>query len=177
MFFRTILALCLSGAFAISGESIFLALPDSDIMLLVPEGWAINDRNGEIGMYSPDQPPKGLPSRIHLSRVKNDSASLEAAIQTEIDGITSRSPAWGSSNDRRSYKGSYPITTKSGISGLRADFYYDEPGGRRYTIVKYYFFDEHGTIFRVCAHIGGDEKRFKAYENAILSGLTFSKRQ
>lgn len=167
-----ILTLFMSGLSARCAGPSFLSLPDSNIALRVPVGWTIMNKDEEIGMYSLDQPAKGPRSRIHFSRDKNGSTSLESAIETEIDRITKRSPAWGSSNDRRSYKGSTAITTDSGLTGMRANFYYDEPNGRQYTIVKYYFFDEHGRIFRVCAHIGGDETRFKLYDHAILSGLT-----
>jgi|GEM_PF-3031469 len=156
----------------------FLSLPNSKIILAGPDGWTIKDRDGEIGLYSPDQPPKGLPNRIHFSR-RPDDKTLQGAIDSEIDKVTARSPAWGSGCDRRSYKGSTPVVTASGIKGLRADFYSDLPAdnqrGRYYSIIKYYFFDEGGKIFRVCSHVYGDESRFKVYDQAIIAGLKFKK--
>ena len=164
-----------------ASEPTFLSLPDSKIILSVPKGWTVKDKDGEIGMYSPDQPAKGLPRRPHISRYLEKEKTLEAAIDAEINRVTAKAPYWGSGCDRRSYKGSTPIKTKSGMQGLRADFYSDEPQGspngplaRRYTIVKYYFFDEAGKIFRVCSHVYGDESRFKEYDQAIIEGLKFS---
>lgn len=161
-------------------EPAFLSLPDSKVILEGPDGWTIKDKDGEIGMYSPDQPAKGLKSRIHISRYLEKEKTLEAAIDAEIDRVTARAPKWGSSNDRRSYKGSTPIKTESGMQGLRADFYNDLPTdnqhGRFYNIIKYYFFDEGGKIFRVCSHVYGDESRFKEYDQAIIEGLKFNKK-
>jgi len=158
----------------------FLTLPDSKIILEGPDGWTIKDRDGEIGLYSPDQPPKGLPNRIHFSR-RPDDKTLQGAIDSEIDKVTARSPAWGSGCDRRSYKGSTPVETASGIKGLRADFYSDLPAdnqhGRYYSIIKYYFFDEGGNVFRVCAHIYGDTTRFETFEKTILNGLKQNPKQ
>jgi len=152
----------------------FLSLPDSKIILSVPKRWTVKDqrdKDGDVGMYSPDQPAKGLPSRIHLARYSEADRTLQSAIDSEIDRITARGP---SGNDRRSYKGSTPIKTDSGMQGKRADFYNDEPQGRFYSIVKYYFFDENGKIFRICAHVYGDESRFKDYDQAIIEGLKFN---
>ena len=151
-----------------ASEPAFLSLPDSKIILAVHEGWTVEDKDGEIGIYPPeqrakeliadlaarpvphvvfDQPAKIPRTKIHLSRYQESETTLEAAIDAEIDRITARAPKWGSSNDRKSYKGSTTIETDSGLHGLRADFYSDEPQGtingplvRRYTIVKYYFF-------------------------------------
>jgi len=158
-------------------EPAFLSLPDSKIILSVPEGWTVKDKrdkDGDVGMYSPVPPAKGLPSRIHLSRYLKADRTLQAAIDAEIDRITERGP---SGNDRSSYKGSTPIKTDSGMQGLRADFYYDEPRGHRYyTIEKYYLFDENGKIFKACAHVYGDESRFKEYDEAIIEGLKFNEK-
>ena len=114
-----------------------------------------------------------LPNRIHLVRIRNAAASLQEEIDAEIDRVTKRSPEWGSSCDRRTYKGSTPIRTASGMEGLRADFWYDYPAGRSYVIEKYYFFDQKGKMFKVCSHIGGDQKRFESFETAIVKGLSF----
>ncbi len=176
MAYRVILALLVSAAAVFGAEPASLNLPDSNILLRIPDGWTVKERNGEMGIYSADQPSKGPPSRIHFSRSKEAATDLQGAIDSEIERISELSPKWGSSNDRQSYKGSVHVKTDSGLTGLRADFYYDEPRGRRYTIVKYYFFDEAGKIFRVCAHVGGGEVRFKAYEQTVLRGLSFIKK-
>jgi len=174
MLHRITIVLFLSIACAFAAEPTFLSLPDSKIILSVPEGWTVKDKNNEIGIYGPDQPEKGQQSKIHLSRYQESDTTLQAAIESEIDRISARSPKWGSSNDRRSYKGSAPIETQSGMNGIRADFYDDVAGTRRHSIVKYYFFDEAGKIFRVCSHVYGDEARFKEYEQVILGGLKFN---
>ncbi len=43
---------------------------------------------------------------------------------------------------------------------------------RRYQIVKYYFYDESDQIFKVCAHIYGDEARFSMFNEFIVNNLT-----
>jgi len=177
-----------------------LSLPDSKVILTVSGGWTVKDKDREIGIYPPDQSAKELLAaiaaravphvafdqpakkprfRIHLSRYLESETTLQSAIDAEIDRITARGLKWmgQSSNDRKNYKGSNPVRTQSGMDGLRADFYDDRAGTRRYSIVKYYFFDESGRIFRVCSHVYGDEARFKEHEQIILSGLQFNERK
>lgn len=179
-------------------EPTFLSLPNSRVIFTASGGWTVKDKDGETGMYPPerrakdlisaiaarpvphvvfDQPAKKPRTKIHLSRYLEGETTLQAAIDAEIDRITERSPKWGSSNDRRSYKGSASIRTQSGMDGLRADFYEDDAGGRRHAIVKYYFFDESGKIFRVCSHVYGDEAHFKEHEQIILNGLKINETQ
>lgn len=195
MFHRSIFVLFLSLSVAFAEEPTFVSLPNSRVILTATGGWTVKEKNGEIGIYPPeqrakdlisaiaarpvphvvfDQPAKKPRTKIHLTRYRESETTLQAAIDAEIDRITARSPQWGSSNDRRSYKGSTPIRTQSGMDGLRADFYQEDAGKRRHTIVKYYFFDESGKIFRVCSHVYGDEARFKENEAIILSGLKFN---
>ena len=195
MLHRSIFFLFLSLCVAFAEEARFLSLPDSTVILRVSGGWVVKDKNGDVGIYPPeqrakelianlavravphvafDQPAKKPRTKIHLSRYHGPESSLQAAIDAEIDRVTARSPKWGSSNDRRSYKGSTPIRTQSGMDGLRADFYDDDAGNRRHSIVKYYFCDESGKIVRVCSHVYGDEARFKENEEIILNGLNFS---
>lgn len=180
MLLRVLLLIFLSFHCLSASESRFLALEHSDVILECPDSWTIKDKDGEIGLYSPAQPPKGLPNRIHFSR-RPDDKTLQGAIDSEIDKVTASSPAWGSGCDRRSYKGSIPVETVSGMKGLRADFYTEIPddkgGGRRYGIIKYYFFDENGNVFRVCAHIYGDSSRMEMYEITILNGLKQNPKQ
>lgn len=148
-----------------------IELPDSRVRLSTSDGWSIKDKKGEIGIYPSEQSPDQPSIRIHFARIQTDATSLQEAIDKEIDRVTEHSPKWGSSCDRRSYKGSIAVRTVSGMEGLRANFWYDHPTGRRYVILKYYFFDEHGKIFKVCSHIEGDQKRFEQFESAILKGL------
>lgn len=151
-------------------EPDFLSLPGSKVILAVPEGWTVREKGGEMGMYSPDQNAKGLRSRIHLARCPAGEKTPQKAIDGELDRVTAKSPEWGSSCDRAHYKGSTPIETKSGIRGLRADFSNGASDGEC-AIVKYYFPDERGEIFRVCAHVYGGEARFREYERVIVDGL------
>ena len=170
-----ILVLLLALHFSHAEEPTCITLPSAHVVLQLPTGWTIKERGEEIGIYSPDQPEKGLPNRVHLSEYLYPEKTLQEAIEAEINRITARSPKWGSSNDLSNYKGSTPIQTKSGMAGLRANFYIElEKDGskeRQYSIVKYYFFDKAGKIFRVCAHVYGDESRFRTYDEVIIEGL------
>ena len=121
-----------------------------------------------------DQPARKPCIKIHLSRYQGPETTLQTAIDAEIDRITARSPKWELSNDRRSYKGITSIRTQSGMNGLRTDFYEDDAGSRRRSIVKYYFFDGSGRIFRVCSHVYGDVARFQENDEIVLKGLKFS---
>lgn len=158
-------------------EPVILELPDSKILLKVPAGWVIKNVNGESGIYPQDQPAKGLQNRLHFTRLRENAETLEAAIESEINGIAERFP--GSSGDRSHYKGSSPVKTSSGIQGLRADFHTESTNEsgiiRHYLIVKYYFYDESGQIFKVCAHIYGDEARFRMFNEFIVNNLTVKK--
>jgi hypothetical protein len=155
-----------------------LALPDSKITLSAPDGWDIK-KFKDTSIYPPTQPAHSSQSRMHLETLRKAADSLEAAVEAEIDSITERSPE--SCNARKAYKGSVPVKTDSGIVGLRADFYTEHTVDgitvKRYQIAKYYFKDEAGKIFRVCAHVYGDEPRMKMFEAAILANLKTSTNQ
>ncbi len=194
MLHRLFLVLFLSLCAGFAEEPTFLSLPDSRVILTLSQGWTVKDQDGQIGMYPPDQPAKELisaiaarplphvvfdppakkpRSKIHLSRYLESETTLQSAIDAEIDRITERGLKWRgqSSNDRTNYKGSTPVQTQSGLAGLRADFYDDRESRRTHSIVKYYFFDEAGRIFRVCSHVYGDDNRFREQEQIILRGL------
>lgn len=172
-----IFLLFLPAQLAFSAEEKLINLAGSRIVLASPESWTIKTMGAEVGTYAPEVVKKGRPpARIHFARVKGEVKTLQEAIDAEIDKITSRSPGQSSSCDRQSYKGSAPVRTKSGIEGLRADFWSEGPAGRSYAIVKYYFFDEAGKPFKVCSHVYGDQRRFEAFESVILDGLAFPPR-
>ena len=156
----------------VAEEARELTLPNSMITLNAPDGWNIK-KFDDIGIYPPNQPAHSSQSRIHLETIRNAAESLKVAVESEIDSITERSPE--SSNARRAYKGSVPVETASGIVGLRADFHTEHTVEgvtvRRYQIAKYYFQDEAGKIFKVCAHVYGDEERMKMFEATILANL------
>lgn len=152
-----------------------LALPDSKITLSAPDGWDIKKFN-DTSIYPPTQPAHSTQSRIHLETVRNAAESLEAAVEAEIELITERSPE--SSNARKAYKGSIPVKAASGLVGLRADFYteqtVDEVTVKHYQVIKYYFQDEAGKMFKVCAHVYGNEERMKNFEETILQNLNIN---
>jgi hypothetical protein len=146
-----------------------LVLADSNIELNGTNGSVFTRQDGEIAIYLDGEPFKNTSGRIHLERLNKDAESLEAAVTREIDSITERSP--DSTNARKNFKGTVAVKTTSGILGLRADFYVEDATTKRYLIVKYYFRDEADKIFKVCAHIYGDEEKFKAYNAFILNNL------
>jgi hypothetical protein len=135
-----------------------LALPDSKITLSAPDGWDIK-KFKDTSIYPPTQPAHSSQSRMHLETLRKAADSLEAAVEAEIDSITERSPE--SSNARKAY-------TEHTVDGITV---------KRYQIAKYYFKDEAGKIFRVCAHVYGDEPRMKMFEAAILANLKTSTNQ
>jgi hypothetical protein len=145
-----------------------LELPDSNIILAVPNTWELKKVGQEFSMFPTEQKGQNSQRRIHLRRSRIAADSLEGAIQAEIDSITKKWPE--SSNTREHFKGSVPVKTASGLEGLRADFYYGDTK-KNYLVLKYYFFDEERKIFEVCAHIYGDETQFKEFEAIILSNL------
>ena len=149
-------------------ETLLLNLEDSDINLIVPPTWEVKKMGGELSMCPAAKVNENSQRRIHLERPRIAADSLEEAIEAEIDSITKRWPK--SSNTREDYKGSVPVTTSSGLKGLRADFYYGDTQ-KNYLILKYYFLDEHRKAFKVCTHIYGDEAKFKEYESLILNNL------
>ena len=173
MILRFILSILVFNVHLHAVETANLALTESNIILSAPKGWVVKKQNGEVSIFSSDQPAKGSPARIHIVRPRNDEKSLEQAIEAEISLITERSP--GSGNSREHYKGIVPVNTVSGIKGLRADFYFEQTTNeittKRYHIVKYYFLDETDRIFKVCAHIYGDEQKQKTFEALILNNL------
>lgn len=164
-----LLASGLSGARA--DADAVLSLPASQVILTAPDGWTIRSEEGGASLYPPEQPGPRQKRRIHFRLVPGEPPSLEEAALAEVERITQRGPKWGSSNDWRSFKGCVPVRTASGLSGLRAGFWEESPQGRRFAIVKYYFRDEKGRIFCVCAHIHGGETDFVLMESAILGGL------
>jgi hypothetical protein len=149
-----------------------LTLPDSKFILSAPDGWDIK-KFDDISIYPPIDPTHSSQSRIHLETLSKRSESLKDALEAEINSITERSPE--SSNARRTYKGSVPVKTASGLEGLRADFYtehkVDEVTVKRYQIIKYYFHDEDGRIIKVCSHVYGDEERMKEFDAIIMKNL------
>jgi len=60
MLHRSLFVLFLSLSVAFAEEATFLSLPDSQVVLTVSGGWSIKDKNGEIGIYPPEQRAKEL---------------------------------------------------------------------------------------------------------------------
>lgn len=177
MTIRFLISLLLLHAQLYAEDTASLKLPDSAITLRAPTDWAIRKMYGDLSLFPPDNPEQGSPSRIHIIRTREAADSLQEAIEAELDSITKRSP--GSGNSREHYKGSVAVKTASGIQGLRADFYFevtrDGITTKRYQVLKYYFLDEKGKVFKICAHIYGDEAKFKRYESLILDNLLTNK--
>jgi len=157
-----------------AGEPERLELADSKVGLSAQEGWAIKKQDGETSIFPPDQPAKGSPSRIHLVWPRTEEKTLEQALEAEIASITKRWP--GSGNSREHFKGSVPVVTVSGMQGLRADFYFEQTingvSTKYYEILKYYFRNDDGRVFKVCVHVYGDEKKLEKIEAFILNNLT-----
>lgn len=154
-----------------AAEDAVLSLAASRVILTAPDGWTIRSEEGRESLHPPEQAGSRSQRRIHFRLVPGDPPSLDEAALAEVERITQRGPKWGSSNDWRSFKGCVPVRTASGLPGLRAGFWEESPQGRRFSIVKYYFRDEKGRIFCVCAHIHGGETDFVRMESAILKGL------
>lgn len=148
-----------------------IALTESQVVLLAPPGWRLEPYWNLSGIAPLEKTKPSLRRMIHLQRVVGSPQSLQEAIEAELDRITQISGARGSYNDRRSYKGSMPVKTASGLEGVHAMFWSDGPKGPRYFVEKYYFFDSNHHVFKVCAHIYGGQAEYERFEKAILDGL------
>lgn len=169
---KSLLPILLLAGLLHAEEAKKLKLADTKVTLTAPEGWEVK-KLSDTSIYPPTQPAGSTQSRIHLEALRNAADSLKAAVEAEIDSITKRNPE--SSNARKAYRGSEPVKTAAGLVGLRADFYtqqaVDEATVKYHHIVKYYFHDDSGKIFKICAHVHGDDKRMKMFEEAILANL------
>ncbi len=156
------------------GKSIIplhVCLPESRAVLLAPPGWRLEQYWNVSGIAPSENTKASRNRKIHFQTVKGAPQSLQEAIDAEIDRVTQISSPRGSYNDRRSYKGSMPVKTASGLEGLHAMFWSDGPEGPRYLVEKYYFFDANHHVFKVCAHIYGGQTEYERFEKAILDGL------
>lgn len=148
-----------------------VSLPESRAILLAPPGWRLEPYWNLSGIAPTEKIKGSLGRKIHLQKVKDSPQSLQEAIDAELDRVTAQSGPRGSYNDRRAYKGSMPVKTASGLEGLHAMFWSDGPGGPRYFVEKYYFYDANHRVFKVCSHIYGDQAEYERFEKAILDGL------
>jgi len=125
-------------------------------------------------MYPPQNTEGNLKRRIHIALARGQSGSLEDAMNSEIDVISQRAPAWGSWNDRSHLLGTHTVVTRSGIKGLAAEFGWKIEGKKKYSINKFYFRNGKEEIFLVCAHVYGDEEINADFEKIILEQLNLS---
>lgn len=148
-------------------------MPQLGISLTVPDGWTHDEKDqfGFVLVPPADQqtPNKNRKIRVHISGQKGQNFAEE--LERSIDSVTKRSPKWGSSNDRKNFLGSTEVHTKTGLSGLKGTFGYQEDGVLRYTINKYYFRNSSGQIICVCAYVFGPEAVAQEYEHIILNSL------
>ncbi len=92
----------------------------------------------------------------------------------EMDRIEARSGP-RTSNTRKDFLGAVAVKTKSGIEGIRASFG-DITNSKGYCgINKYYFRHRDGSIFKVCAHIYGNQALAEKYDAIIMNGLGYEK--
>lgn len=140
--------------------------------LSLPAEWKVETTDGQQLLMPPEQPKKGLQRKIHLVRVKDQQvSSLQSASDAETASIVARGQNWQGEGYRKSYRGSKTVTTKSGLEGLRSDFGEDSSGTPRYHIIKYYFRNADGEIFKVCAHVYGPQATLEEFDQLIRDGL------
>ena len=96
-------------------------------------------------------------------------------MNAELDAIAERAPEWGSWNDRNHLLGTHAVVTSSGVEGLAAEFGWKIEGKKKFSINKFYFRDESGKIFVVCAHAYAEEETGAEFEKIVRDRLTLRK--
>lgn len=144
------------------------------VCLFAPPPWLEKSGEMEVSLVPPDeQQNKQKHRRLHLAIPTNPAGSLEEEMAGEMARCESRAPKWGSSNTRKDFLGSVAVKTKSGIEGIRASFGNITTSKASFGINKYYFRHRDGSIFKVCAHIYGDQVLADEYDAIIMNGLRY----
>lgn len=151
-------------------------MPEIGIALTVPDGWTHKDDPNEFGFVLVPPSDQLGPNKLrkvcaHLSG--HHGTDLAEELELAIQKVTETAPAWGASTDRKSFLGSSEVRTAGGLVGLKGSFGYKQSDGTlRTTIDKYYFRNQAGKIFCVCAYVYGPRELAQSYEDIILQGLT-----
>ena len=139
----------------------------------------MKETNNEKALAPPEQRQNNQSRRkIHIVIPRERFNSLEDAMNQEMDHIDTRqhaSPFYG--NGRKSFIQADQFQTDSGIVGLRA--YFGTKDGKEiyYEINKYYFLHQDGSIFKVCAHVYGNQLIADEFDEIIKKGLQYSKKE
>lgn len=157
-----------------------LSTERSGAELAVPAGWTLRTDSVDPtipAFIAPDSEAdeKKPKHKIHIRWPDPGlkAATLDEAVQHSIDMIEAHNPPHGSSADRNAFLGTTPVKTAGGLEGLVAEFgYKTKDGSIQYSINKFYFKNNQGEIFCVCAHIYGDRNQADAYQEIILKNLT-----
>ncbi|HEX8373396.1 MAG TPA: hypothetical protein VF585_11485, partial [Chthoniobacterales bacterium] len=154
---------------AVAGDA--LIEPDLNVSIASPAGWELKMHGDKPALFPSTDRSEGISGRrVHITTVRAQGVTLEEAVQREIDRVTARSPARGSSADKKRFVGATPVRTLSGIEGLKAEF----GGGGNYTINKFYFRHHDGRMFTVCAHVYSNRAVAEEIEKITLEGLSFA---
>lgn len=113
--------------------------------------------------------------KIHLVVPREQAKTLEEALDQEIASIDQRPHQTPYGNGRKNFLGATSFRTESGIEGLCALFGRKGEDGTHYDINKYYFRHKDGSIFKVCAHVYGDQPLAGEYDRIIKQGLRYQK--
>jgi hypothetical protein len=146
------------------------------VCLFAPSPWQEKSVEKDVSLVPPDERQNAQKRRrLHLVLPTNPADSLEEEMYREMDRCDARARQWGSSSGRKGFLAAAPVKTKSGIEGIRASFGDISPGKTFYAINKYYLWHRDGSIFKVCAHVYGDQSLADEYDAIIMNGLRYEK--
>ena len=143
------------------------------VCLLAPPLWQEKSAEKEVSLVPPDERQNAQKRRrLHLAIPASPASSLEEEMYGEMDRIGGRS-GQGTSNTRKDFHGAVAVKTQSGIEGIRASFGDITTSKAYFGINKYYFRHRDGSIFKVCAHVYGDQTLTEEYDAIIMNGLRY----
>lgn len=144
------------------------------VCLVALPPWQEKSDEKEVSLVPPDEKQNDQKRRrLHLVLPANPSNSLEEEMYGEMDRCDARAPKWGSSNGRKGFLSATPVQTKGGIQGIRASFGDITTSKTYYGINKYYFWHRNGSIFKVCAHVYGDQSLADEFDAIVMNGLRY----
>ena len=145
-------------------------LSDNSLAFDHPDRWLEIESQGFSVFVPPEDLLRGHQKRrIHFSSIISPEVSLRTEAFAEMDRMTQRDPR--SSNARLGFIDLTHVQCESGLRGMRADYGWKRGNEIVHTIVKYYFLDQNGKMFKMCAHVYGGKEKRDEYEGYILRGL------
>ncbi|MEI8311808.1 MAG: hypothetical protein WCH98_13735 [Verrucomicrobiota bacterium] len=176
--FKGLLRVLLLAAGIAGSHAAEIRLDKIGVCLFAPPPWQEKTVEKEVSLVPPDERQNAQKRRrLHLAipaSPASPASSLEEEMYAEMDRLDARwGPGTGGSNTRKGFLGAVAVKTKSGIEGIRASFGDITTSMAYYGINKYYFRHRDGSIFKVCAHVYGNQSLADEFDAIIMSGLRY----